>query len=162
MIKRSREVAIDLGEDFISSYHFLLAVISFKNLPHAIFLDKQLDFEHLKQELQKEKLATVPDKLYVTIEFEKSLIISGYYSWVFYENVIKPEHVILAMLADKRSYAGSYLKAVGITYTDFESQLKPVKKRRWLGMIGQDYFLVRTGFVKFVYNIIIASHSNRL
>nr|WP_255478518.1 Clp protease N-terminal domain-containing protein [Flavobacterium sp. Sd200] len=87
---------------------------------------------------------------------------SGYYSLIFYEKVIKPEHVILAMLADKRSHAGSYLRAIGMTYTDFESELKPVKKKKLLGIIGGNSFLVQIGFVKFVYDMIIRFFSNHL
>ena len=154
IIVRSREVAIGLGDSYISSHHFLLSVISSENPLRTIFLDKESDFEILKGSLQKEKLNEVNSKFYLTKEFERSLKISGYYSNVYHEDEIMTGHIVLAMIADKRSFAGNFLFLMGITYPVFEAYLIPNKINRLLRFMGQNDLLIRLGVLKFINNIL--------
>jgi len=108
IIVGSREVAIGLGDSYISSHHFLLSVVGSENPLRIVFSGKKSDFEILEGSLQKEKLNEVNSKFYLTKEFERALKISGYYSNVYHEDEIRTEHIILAMLADKRSFAGNF------------------------------------------------------
>jgi len=154
IITRSREIAIGLGDNYISSHHFLLSVIGSENPLRNIFSDKKSEFESLKGSLQKGKLNEVNSKFYLAKEFERSLKISGYYSNVYYENEIKMEHIILSMLADKRCFAGSYLNSLGLTYSVFESSLFLSKKKKLLRIIGKNNMMVKSGFVNFLLSVV--------
>jgi len=150
IIVGSKEVAIGLGDSYISSHHFLLSVVGSENPLQTIFLDKKSEFEILGRSLQKEKVNEVNSKFYLTKEFERSLKISGYYSNVYHEDEIRTEHIILATLADKRSFAGNFLLSIGITYPVFESYLIPNKISKLLRFIGQNDLLIRLGALKFI------------
>lgn len=153
IIKTCRKVALDLGENYISSYHFLLAMLRSENLPHTIFDQKKMDFQYLTDYLQKEKLESIPENIYLTKEMERVLKISAYYAWVYYQSEIKAEHILFAMLADKRSFTGSLLIQNRMTYSDFENEyekFKGPKKRKLFKVIGKNNFLIKIGFVKLI------------
>jgi len=96
----------------------------------------------------------VNSKFYLTKEFERSLKISGYYSNVYHEHEVRTEHIILAMLADKRSFAGNFLFIIGITYPVYESYLIPNKIDKLLRFIGQNDLLIRLRVLNFINNIL--------
>ncbi|WP_031454729.1 Clp protease N-terminal domain-containing protein [Flavobacterium chungangense] len=153
IIKTSRKIALNLGENYISSYHFLLAMVSSKNLPHTIFDQKELDFQYLTDHLQKGKLETIPENMYMTKEMERALKISAYYAWIYRQSEIKAEHILFAMLADKRSFAGSLLIQNRMTYSGFENEYEKIqktKKRKLFKVIGNNSFLINIGFVKLI------------
>jgi len=157
IISNSRKVAIDLGDNHISSYHFLLALLRSENVPHTIFNQKEWDFQYLVKHFQKEKPASLPQNFYLTKEMERSLKIAGYYAWIYHQSEISAEHFIFAMLADKRSSAGSLLIQNGLTYSCFENEYEKMRKpekRKWFKAIGENNFLVRIGLVKLIYQTI--------
>jgi len=73
---------------------------------------------------------------------------------VYHEDEIKAEHIILAMLADKRSFAGNFLFTIGVTYPVFESCLIPDKINKLLRFIGQNHLLICLGVLKSINNLL--------
>jgi len=139
VIESSRDVAIKLNSGYISSYHFLLAIMENENIPEKIFTGRKWKFEGLIKSLRENKRE--PSKNYfLTKEMEYSLKISNYYSWVYNHSKISPEHILLQMLSDSNSLAGQYLIAVGMDYDEFKKEyqnIKEVKPKKYFENLGR-------------------------
>lgn len=156
VIKLSKDVAVEIGDDYISSYHFLLASLRYNNLPKKIFEKLDWKFEHLRIQLNKEHKIKIENH-YLTLEFEKSLKYSNYYAWTYFQNEISTEHLILAMIADERSFAGKYLNGVGMNYNRFKSELLQItsfRTREAFEKLGRNEFALRIGLTRLM-NIFI-------
>ncbi|KAB1152423.1 hypothetical protein F7018_17990, partial [Tenacibaculum aiptasiae] len=91
---------------------------------------------------------SVKGNYYLTKELETSIKNAKYYSWIYGASEIKPEHLIFAMLADKKSDAGKYLNASGMSYSEFKSEyqnIKKIKVNRLLESIGKNNLAVQVG-----------------
>ncbi len=151
--KHSRESAIELGWSYISSHHFLIGVLKSDNLPNKIFKNRNWNFELLSKSLEKEKDESKKGNYYLTKELETSIKNAKYYSWIYGESEIKPEHLIFAMLADKKSTAGKYLNSVGMNYSEFKSEyqkIKELKANKLLESIGKSNLAVKIGIPKLI------------
>lgn len=112
-------MAMALGDDHISSYHFLLAVERHENSCATIFHSNNLSFNALYEALKKD-IPTDLGNYYLTKELENTYLCSAYYAWVYRSRDIGIEHFILAMLTNKKSLAGQYLSNQLITYQSFK------------------------------------------
>ena len=155
IIKDCRNVAIDLGSDHLSSYHFIIALLKTDNFPNEIFKNREWNFVELSKsmlEVEKKKC----EKYHLTIEFEKALKNAKYYSWIYNVKEVKSEHIILALLADKKSYAGDYLTSLGMNYIEFKTQYEKVKKQnanKFLEIIGTNKLTIKLKIPNMAYNL---------
>tara|TARA_R110002020_G_scaffold475618_1_gene711364 strand:+ start:5267 stop:5767 length:501 start_codon:yes stop_codon:yes gene_type:complete len=151
--KYSRECAIELGWSYISSYHFLIAMLKSDNLPNKIFKNRNWKFEHLLKSLEKEKDESKKGNYYLTKELETSIKNAKYYSWIYGASEIKSEHLMFAMLADNKSDTGKYLNSVGMDYSEFKSEyqnIKDLKVNKLLESIGKSNLAVQIGIPKLI------------
>jgi ATP-dependent Clp protease ATP-binding subunit ClpA len=157
LVKNSRETAVEFGWSFISSYHFLIGILKSDNLPNRIFKTKNWEFEQLSKSLIKEKSKAVDGNYYLTKELETSIKNAKFYSWIYGATEIKPEHLMFAMLADKKSDAGKYLNSVGMDYSEFKSELESIKELKannFLESIGKNNLAVQIGIPKLINKLI--------
>ncbi|WP_299246786.1 Clp protease N-terminal domain-containing protein [uncultured Aquimarina sp.] len=157
IVKNSRKIAIESGWNYISSYHFLLAMLKSENLPHSIFKNKEWKFKHLSGSIIKEKNDVVAEKYYLTKELETTLKNAKYYSWTYGESEVKPEHIIFAMLPDKNSDAGKYLISVGMDYSEFKFECEKIKKlkaKKIFEYFGKKSLTVKIGIPKLINSFI--------
>lgn len=155
--KNSRESAIAFGWNYISSYHFLISMLKSDNLPNKIFKNRNWNFERLSKSLVKEKDESVRGNYYLTKELETSIKNAKFYSWIYGATEIKPEHLIFAMLADRKSDAGKYLNSIGMDYSEFKSEyqnIKEIKVNKLLESIGKSNLAVQFGIPKFINKLI--------
>lgn len=139
VIESSRDVAIKLNSGYISSYHFLLAVLENENIPSTIFHNRKWAFQGLEKSL-KEKKKEASENYYLTKEMETSLKVANYYSWVYNDTEVSPEHIVLHMLSDSNSLAGQYLISLGMTYDAFKKEcqgIKRTKTKKYFENLGQ-------------------------
>ena len=129
VIESSREVAIKLNSGYISSYHFLLAILENDNIPNEIFLNRKWEFKHLKKSLLEDKREP-SENYFLTKEMEYSLKIANYYSWVWNQSEIAPEYIIFQMLSDTNSLAGQYLVSVGMDYDEFKKEYQNIEETK--------------------------------
>jgi ATP-dependent Clp protease ATP-binding subunit ClpA len=155
VIKDCRDVAIDLGSDHLSSYHFIIALLKTNNFPNEIFKNKNWNFIELYKsmlEVEKKKCKNY----YLTLEFEKALKNAKYYSWIYNVKEVKSEHIILALLADRKSYAGEYLRCLGMNYFEFKTQYEKIKKQnanKFLEKIGTNKITIALKIPNIAYDL---------
>jgi len=157
IVKNSRKIAIESGWNYISSYHFLLAMLTSENVPHHVFRNKKWKFKHLSDAIIQEKNNEVLDKYHLTKELETTLKNAKYYSWIYGASEIKPEHIIFAMLPDKNSDAGKYLISVGMDYSEFKSECEKIKKlktKKIFEYFGKNSLTVKIGIPKLINNLL--------
>ncbi|MGV3461312.1 MAG: Clp protease N-terminal domain-containing protein [Flavobacterium sp.] len=154
IIKRSRAVAIEVGDSYVSSHHFIIAMADFENSATAIFNGNKIDFLSLKKALQKSELTQIPEKFHLTKEFERVLKIADYYAWLRHSGIVSAKHYVLAMRADKGSLAGDYLRQCNLNYSNFKNDLKLKTRGKPFEMVAQSNFLIRIGFIKAVSQLI--------
>ncbi|WP_405377576.1 Clp protease N-terminal domain-containing protein [Nonlabens sp. Asnod3-A02] len=155
IISNSRLTAIDLNSGYISSYHFLLAILRSDNLPKKIFESKNWKFEKLTESLKSKEKENV-EKYYLTKEFEYTLKNSKYYARTYLDKEVSPEHIILSMLADKKSYAGKYLTEIGMDYSKFKVECETTREmtsKSILEFFGSNRLLVSIGIPKIINGI---------
>ena len=155
--KQSRETAIECGWSYLSSYHFLIGMLKFDNAPNKIFKNKNWEFEQLSKSLIRKKNEAVKGNYYLTKEIETSIKNAKYYSWIYGDTEIKPEHLVFAMLADKKSDAGKYLNSVGMDYAEFKSAYKNIKKlnsNKFLESIGKSNLAIQIGIPRLINKLI--------
>lgn len=156
ILKDCRNLAIELGSDHLSSYHFILALLKTDNFPNLIFRKKKWEFIELQKsmiEIEKKYC----ENYFLTKEFEKALKDSKYYAWIYNLNEIKSEHIIFALLSDKKSYAGKYLSSIGFDYLDFKTEYEKtevLKPNNFLEIIGNNDFLTRLKIPNLIYNVL--------
>jgi ATP-dependent Clp protease ATP-binding subunit ClpA len=155
ILNDSRSIAIDLGSDHISSFHFILALLKSDNFPNEIFKKKEWNFVALYKSMLKVEKKNCK-KYYLTVEFEKAIKNATYYSWIYNVKEIKSEHVILALLTDKKSFAGAYLTSLGLDYIKFKTLYEKVKKQnanKLLELIGTNQLTIKLKIPNMVYNL---------
>lgn len=156
IFKDCRSLAIELGSDHLSSYHFILALLKTDNYPNVIFTKKKWEFIALqKSMLEIEKKYC--ENYFLTKEFEKALKNSKYYAWIYNQNEIKSEHIIFALLSDKKSYACKYLNSVGMNYFDFKTEYEKTAEFEpniFFKIIVNNTFLKRIKIPNLVYNLL--------
>ncbi|WP_298321386.1 Clp protease N-terminal domain-containing protein [uncultured Aquimarina sp.] len=155
IIAESRLTAIDLSSGYISSYHFLIASLKSDNLPKKIFESNSWKFEKLIESLKSEEKQKV-EKYYLTKEFESTLKHAKYYARTYLDNEIKTEHIILSMIADKKSFAGKYLTEIGMDYSKFKTECEKSRKMKSKSIyefFGKNRFFVSIGIPKFINGI---------
>jgi len=158
IVKNSRETAIESGWNYISSYHFLLAMLKSENVPHSVFRNKDWEFKHLSESIIQKKNDEVAEKYHLTKELETTLKNAKYYSWTYGESEVKPEHIIFAMIADKNSDAGKYLVSAGMDYTEFKSECEKIRNlstKKIFEFIGKNAVSVKIGIPKLINNIYV-------
>ncbi|WP_299224147.1 Clp protease N-terminal domain-containing protein [uncultured Aquimarina sp.] len=155
IIADSRLSAIDLNSGYISSFHFLIATLKSDNLPQKIFESKKWTFEKLIESLKSNEKQSV-DRYYLTKEFEYTLKNAKYYARTYLDKEVNPEHIILSMLADKKSYVGKYLTDIGMDYSKFKIECEKTRKmtsKSVLEFFGSNRFLVSIGLPKIINGI---------
>ncbi|MCL5244937.1 hypothetical protein M4I21_03905 [Cellulophaga sp. 20_2_10] len=155
IISDSRLIAIDLNSGHISSFHFIIAILKSDNLPQKIFESKSWKFEKLIKILKSNEKQNV-EKYFLTKEFEHTLKNAKYYARTYLDKEVNPEHIILSMLADKKSYAGKYLNEIGMDYSEFKIECKKTRKmtsKSVLEFFGSNRFLVSIGLPKIINGI---------
>lgn len=157
LTKDSRKTAIEYGWSYISSYHFLIGILKSDNLPNRIFKNKNWEFEQLSKSLIKEKNEATNGNYYLTKELETSIKNAKYYSWIYGATEIKPEHLMFAMLADKKSDAGKYMNSIGMDYSEFKSEYQTIKELKATNLwesIGKSNFAIQIGIPKLMNKLI--------
>ncbi|WP_299107155.1 Clp protease N-terminal domain-containing protein [uncultured Tenacibaculum sp.] len=154
----SRLTAIDLNSEYISSLHFLIALLKSDNLPRKVFDSKNWNFEELSESLKSEKeTENEIERYFLTKEFEYTLKNVKFYSKMYFDKETKPEYILLFMLADKKSYAGRYLREIGMDYLIFKNESKKYREMRTsktLEFIGSNRFLTSIGLPKNLNNLL--------
>ncbi|WP_299387970.1 Clp protease N-terminal domain-containing protein [uncultured Lacinutrix sp.] len=153
IVKKSRSLAIQYQSRFIFSYHFLLALECSNSITSEIIRTNNWNLKPIKKALIKDEAVGKLDKYFLLKEFERAIKYSSFYAWIYYEQEIKPEHVVFAMLADKNSLAGKHLRDIGITYDSFKKDYHNLYKTNTKSVfeaLGKSSFLVRIGFPGFI------------
>ncbi|WP_055446855.1 Clp protease N-terminal domain-containing protein [Lacinutrix mariniflava] len=153
IIKNSRDLAIQYESRFIFSYHFLLALKDSKGIAGKIIKSNNWDFGPIEEALLRDEATEILDKYFLLREFENSIKNSNFYSWVYNQHTVKPEHVLFAMLADKDSLAGKHLRSIGVTYSSFKKDyqiLKETNTKSFFEILGKNIFFVTIGFPRFI------------
>ena len=153
VIKKSRSLVIRYESRFIFSYHFLLALEHSNSITGEIMRANNWNLEPIKKALCKDESAGILDKYFLLKEFERAIKNSNFYSWIYYEQEIKPQHVVFAMLADENSLAGNHLREMGITYDSFKKDYHNLYKTNTKSVfetLGKSSFLVKIGFPRFI------------
>lgn len=153
ILKDCRSVAIELGSDHLSSYHFILGLLKTDNFPNLIFKNKKWEFVMLSKSMTEVEKKYC-ENYFLTKEFEKALKNAKYYSWIYNLKEVKSEHIILALLADKKSYAGAYLTSVGMNYFDFKTEYEKTgeqKANKFLEIIGNNTFTMKLKIPNLIY-----------
>ncbi|WKB82787.1 Clp protease N-terminal domain-containing protein [Cellulophaga lytica] len=126
IIANSRLVAIDLNSEYISSFHFLIATLQSDNIAQKIFKSYDWKFQNLI-ELLKSDDKKIVEKYYLTKEFDAILRNGSFYARIYSDIKVNPEHIILAMLANKNSYAGNYLNEIDMDYFKFKKECRKLE-----------------------------------
>ena len=155
ILKDCRSVAIELGSDHLSSYHYILGLLKTDNFPNRIFKNKKWKFIELSKSMMKMEKKNC-ETYFLTKEFEKALKNAKYYSWIYNLDEVKSEHIILALLSDKKSYAGEYLTSIGMNYSDFKTEYEKIEKQKankFLEMIANNTFTMKLKIPNLIYNL---------
>ncbi|CAL2080573.1 ClpA/ClpB-like protein [Tenacibaculum sp. 190524A05c] len=156
IIKDCKLNAIQLNSEYISSYHFLLSTLNSDNFPRRIFESRNISFRDLVEKLQKDNSIKL-ERYFLTQEFETTLNSSKYYAKIYYQKDINPEHIILAMLADKNSLAGKYLNSIELSYINFKNDLESIveiRTNKILEFFGSSTFFVSLGVPRLIQKFI--------
>ncbi len=113
VVERSREVAIEVGDDYISSLHFLIAISETGHFKPVHSESLATSFDSLKAGLYKGKLEILPKDFYLTRELENALKTCKFYAWLKRMEEVTPNEIVESMLNDRKSLAGNYLKELG-------------------------------------------------
>ena len=152
IIANSRLVAIDLNSEYISSFHFLIATLKSNNIPQKIFKSYDWKFQKLIELLRSDDKKIVT-KYYLTKELDHILKNGAFYARIYSDKKVNSEHIILAMLANKNSYAGNFLNENGMDYFKFKSECEKVrimKSNKFLEYFGSNKRLVSIGLLPFI------------
>ncbi|ADY29142.1 MULTISPECIES: Clp protease N-terminal domain-containing protein [Cellulophaga] len=152
IIANSRLVAIDLNSEYISSFHFLIATLKSNNVAQKIFKSNDWKFQKLI-ELLKSDDKKILSKYYLTKEFNNVLKNGSFYARIYSDKKVNPEHIILAMLADKNSYAGNYLNEIEMDYFKFKKEcekIRSIKSNKFLEFFGSNKRLVSLGLLSII------------
>jgi ATP-dependent Clp protease ATP-binding subunit ClpA len=151
MIKRSREIALELGYDYISSVHFMFAEIEQDGILKSFLSEKVNDFKALFESARlhsKIEKGDVP----LTVEAEKSLRKSNIEAFIHSSNKIEPFHIILASLKIKNSLLTEFLSKLGLYYDDLQ---KHILKNWYINGHAFNYKWNRFFYISFIRKMII-------
>ncbi|MDR0926798.1 MAG: ATP-dependent Clp protease ATP-binding subunit [Ignavibacteria bacterium] len=128
IIQISREVAVNLGHDYIYVEHLLLAIIQ-KGDGMAIKILKNLgvDMDSLRYQLESSMLSSGTtiafNNVPLTKQAERVLQIAILEAKLYKSEVTGSEHLLLAISKDEASYAAKSLAASGATYDGIRKSL---------------------------------------
>ncbi|WP_077404386.1 Clp protease N-terminal domain-containing protein [Cellulophaga omnivescoria] len=152
IIANSRLVAIDLNSEYISSFHFLIATLQSDNIAQKIFKSYDWKFQNLIELLKSDDKKIVA-KYYLTKEFDAILRNGSFYARIYSDIKVNPEHIVLAMLANKNSYAGNYLNEIEMDYFKFKKEcekIRSIKSNKFLEFFGSSKRLVSLGLLSII------------
>jgi len=151
VVERSRDVAIEVGDGYISSLHFLIAISETGHFKPTDSESLPTNFDSLKFELHKGKLEVFPKDFYLTKDLESALKTCKFYAWMKRMKEVTPNEIVESMLNDRKSLAGNYLKELGFGVENF-GELKANRRnfdvRKPMAIFGFEGFPKRVWVIK--------------
>ena len=148
IIRRSREEAIRLGQDFIGTEHLLLGLMHKKNsLAMRVLGSLDIDYVELKQVIED----SIPRRPSVTAainvgnlplnkQAEKVLKVTFLEAKSLKSNEIAPEHLLLSILKHKENPASKILNQFDVDYDIYKAELEYVRQEQDLSSSNFDTY----------------------
>jgi ATP-dependent Clp protease ATP-binding subunit ClpC len=146
IIQLSREEAIGLGHQAISTEHFLIGILQDKNgLTAKVFNSLDIDIDEVEKSMKEtEAVDKAADTKYnmgnipLNKHAEKVLKVTFLEAKKYKSDEVKPEHLMLSILKHKDFTANILEEIYDLDYETFRSELEYVKQEMDTGL--QDFF----------------------
>jgi len=132
VLKNSREEALRLRNDFISTEHLLLGLLkgSERTVVHEILKNLHCDIDEMKKRVEKIiqplPYAVTLEDVPLTKRAENVLRRAWVEAERYNSQNIKIEHLFLALIAEKHGVAASVLDSFNITYTNVSQEIERI------------------------------------
>ena len=138
VISKSRDLALQLGHDYIGCEHLLLGIIEDKeNLANRVLQSLEVNLTDLKETVQdsvqrQNSLKTGLDVGNVPLnkQAEKVLKVTFLEARMLKSDEIAPEHLLLSILKHENNYASRILEQFDVDYKIFKTELEYVRQEK--------------------------------